>query len=76
MKDSTQEAERHHRPRNRLAQHVMLTCVGDLSRQLAEGRMPKTDVPAAVNFIAEFSYEMADAMLWCAKAPPKEWPKK
>jgi len=49
--------------RDRLAHNVMLTCVGDLSRQIAEGRMPKQDAPAAIAYIAQFSYMMADAML-------------
>jgi hypothetical protein len=52
-----------HETRDRLAERVMAVCVGDLSRQLAESRMPKQDVPAAVSFIASLSYSMADAML-------------
>jgi hypothetical protein len=52
-----------HETRDRLAQHVMAVCVGDLSRQLADGRMPKQDVPAAVSFIASLAYMMADAMI-------------
>lgn len=49
--------------RDSLAEHVMAVCVGDLSRHLADGRMPKQDVPAAVDFIASLAYQMADAML-------------
>ena len=52
-----------HEARDRLAQHVMAVCVGDLSRQLADGRMPKQDVPAAVEFIASLAYLVADAMI-------------
>jgi hypothetical protein len=48
--------------RDRHAHNIMLTCVGDLSRQIAEGRMPKQDAPAAIEYIAEFSYMMTDAM--------------
>ena len=62
-----------HEARDRLAQHVMAVCVGDLSRQLADGRMPKTDVSAAIAFIAELSYAMADQMLRVrARKPSKD----
>lgn len=48
--------------RDRHAHNVMLTCVGDLSRQIAHGDVSKLDAPAAIEYIAEFSYAMADAM--------------
>ena len=55
--------------RDRHAHNVMLTCVGDLSRQIAEGRVPKQDAPAAIEYIAEFSYAMADAMAHHRRRP-------
>lgn len=49
--------------RDRLAHHAMAICMADLSRHLSDGRMPKTDYPAAIEFIATLSYQMADAMI-------------
>lgn len=54
--------------RDQFALNVMNCCVADLSRQLSDGRMPKQDAPIAIEFIANFSYRMADSMLKARKA--------
>ena len=49
--------------RDHVAVEVCRICVGDLSRQLSGGTMPKLDAPAAIEFVTLFSYAVADAMI-------------
>lgn len=49
--------------RDEIAIRMATVCMADLSRQLADERMPIQDSEKAIRFIARLSYGMADEML-------------